>query len=54
MAAEIIRFCDYDQLREADACAAQRDPSRSAIIIILPVVRVESAGYQRQLERRIK
>jgi hypothetical protein len=53
MAAEVFRFPDPDQ-RDPDACAVQRDPARAAVIIILPVVRAESAGWRAQLERRGK
>lgn len=48
---KVVYFRDYDQRRDPDACADQRDPTRSAVIVILPVVRVESAGWQAQLER---
>ena len=39
--AEVIRFSDYERKsRDADA-VSPRDPADSAIIIVLPVIRLE-------------
>ena len=39
MTAQVIRFRDYERHRDPDA--VDRDPSESAVVIILPVVRVD-------------
>jgi hypothetical protein len=40
MPATIIRFADYEQ-RSKNPDAVHRDPSDSALIILLPVIRIE-------------
>lgn len=37
----VIRFRDYERTRHDADGAAPRDPADSAVIIILPVVRIE-------------
>ncbi len=46
--AQVFRFRDYDQ-RSQEPDAVDRDPSKSAMIIIMPMVRVE-----RRIERKAK
>lgn len=39
--AEIVRLADYEQRSRAPDAVSPRDPAESAVIIILPMVRVE-------------
>lgn len=49
MAEKVVRFCDFEKRsREPDA-AQPRDPCDSAVIIILPVIRVENYDSRRLL-----
>jgi hypothetical protein len=46
MAAEVIRFADYEQRsREPDA-AHPRNPADAAVIIVLPVIRIERYDFR--------
>lgn len=41
MAGEVVRLCDYEKRsREPDA-EALRDPADTAVIIVMPIIRVE-------------
>jgi hypothetical protein len=44
MPAEIIRFSDYER-KSRNADAVERDPADTAIIIVLPVIRIERYDF---------
>ncbi len=48
---KVLRFADYEQRsRNADALPL-RNPADSAIIIVLPIIRVERYDFERPISR---
>ena len=47
---KIIRFADYEQRSKNPDAVSPRDPADSAIVIVLPVIRVERTFEERHRE----
>jgi hypothetical protein len=53
MPGKVIRFADFERKsRNADAQAGQRDPADTAVIIILPIIRIERLVVEKPKRRR--
>lgn len=49
----VIRFCDYERKsQEPDAAIEERDPGASAVIVILPVIRIERHDVKQKRKKR--
>jgi hypothetical protein len=53
MPGKVVRFADFERKsRNADAQADQRDPADTAVVIVLPVIRIERPVVEKPKRRR--
>jgi hypothetical protein len=48
--AQVIRFADYEQKSRNPDAVSPRDPADSAVVIVLPMIRVERTDEERRRE----